>query len=190
MEKGTYGYINAYKKKYGMYSLILALVIVIGVIAVFLIFKTVKHVSIIVPIILSLPFAKLLILWIVVAKFRTMKLEEKEQIESKLKGRRNCILLYDMALSSYESVSYAPCLVIDQGNIYLLWGGSNDKKYDAEKQREYIQGIVEKTGYDFAVYSMQSVEELIQTVTAAPVSEDDLSVKCDRLRQRMRDVCV
>lgn len=190
MEKGTLGYINSYKKKYGLYSLILAVLIVGLAIGIYLIFHTVKHVAILVPVILSLPFAKLLTLWIIVAKFHSLREEDGKRIRTQLSGRSNCIVLFDMALSSYDAISFASCLVIDQGNIYLLWGGSNDKKYNAGKQREYVQGIVEKTGYDYAVYTVRSVDELLNCMKEAPIAEEDLSVKCDRLRQRMLDVCV
>lgn len=190
MEKGTFGYIDAYKKRYGLFSLLLAVVIIAAAIAVYLIFGTVKHVAILIPVILSLPFAKILILWIVVVKFHSMKKEEQEEIEKQLEGRNNCIILYDMALSSYEAISFTPCMVIDQGNVYLLWGDSNDKKYDADKQKEYVQGIIEKTGYDYYASTVNSVQELVDTVVSVPIVEEDLSIKCDRLKQRMLDVCV
>ena len=190
MEKGTFGYIDAYKKRYSLFSLLLAAVIIAAAIAVYLIFGTVKHVAILIPVILSLPFAKILILWIVVVKFHSMKKEEQEEIEKQLEGRSNCIILYDVALSSYEAISFTPCMVIDQGNVYLLWGGSNDKKYDADKQKEYVQGIIEKTGYDYYASTVNSVQELVDTVVSAPILEEDLSIKCDRLKQRMLDVCV
>lgn len=190
MEKGTYGYIDSYKKKYGIATVIFAVVIVAAAVAVYLIFGTVKHVAILVPIILSLPFAKLMLQWVVIAKFHSFKSEEQARIQEQLEGREYCIVLYDTALSSYEAISYASCLVIDQGDIYLLWGGSNDKKYDETKQREYIQGIIGATGYDYEAHTVHSVDELLESVLAAPISEADVSVKCDRLRKRMLDICV
>lgn len=190
MEKGTLGYIDAYKRRYGLYSLILAVLISAGAAGVYLIFGTLKHVTVLIPIILALPFAKLLILWVVVAKFHSMKQEDGERLEARLKGRKNCILLFDLAISAYEAISFATALVIDQGNIYLLWGGSNEKSYGQEQQREYVQEIMSRTGYHFSVYTLNNIEDLLEQVEAAPVSQEDLSVKCDRLRQRMLDVCV
>lgn len=190
MEKGTLGYIDAYKKRYGGYTVLLAGLILAAAVAIYLIFGTVKHIAIVVPIILALPFAKLLILWVIVVKFHSLRTEEGKAIKRHLEDRKNCRILYDMALSSYEAVSFASCLVIDQGTVFLLWAGSNDKNYDADKQREYIQGIVEKTGYHYSVVTVYSVEELIEQVERNEVSEDDLSIKCDRLKQRMLDICV
>lgn len=190
MTKGTLGYIEAYKKRYGLYTLGLAGLILAAAVAVFLIFGTVKHVAVIIPVILALPFAKLLILWVIVVKFHSLKKEQGEYLEDSLKERQNCIILYDMALSSYETVSFAPALVIDQGNIYLLWGDSNEKSYGSQQQQEYVQGIVEKTGYHYSVFSAASVEELVEQVKGSSISEEDLSLKCDRLKQRMLDVCV
>lgn len=190
MEKGTLGYIDTYKKRYGLYSLILAALIFAGVVAVYLIFGTLKHAAVLLPIILALPFAKLLLLWIVVVRFHSLKQKDGEQLESRLGGRRNCILLFDLALSSYDAISFASAAVIDQGNIYLLWGGSNEKSYGQEQQREYVQDIMNRTGYQDAVYTMEEVEALLEQIEAAPVSEADLSVRCGRLRQRLLDVCV
>lgn len=190
MTKGTLGYIDAYKRRYGLYALALAACILAGAIIILLVFGTLKHVAIIVPVILALPFAKLLILWVIVVKFHSLKPEEGENLEKALGERRNCIILYDMALSSYDAISFASALVIDQGNIYLLWGGSNDKNYGAGQQQEYVQEIMTRTGYHDSVFTVYSLEELIEQVKAAAVPEGDLSVKCDRLRQRMLDVCV
>ena len=142
MEKGTLGYINAYKKRYGMLMLILAICIIAGTAAVYLIFGTVKHVAILIPIILALPFAKMLTLWIIAAKFHSMIPEDGELISNGLSGRKNCIVLYDMALSSYEAVSFASAVVIDQGNIYLLGHPEYDRmSLDAEYKRDLAKGM-------------------------------------------------
>lgn len=191
MDKGTLGYIDSYKKRYGLYIAGLALAIVISAVVVYFIFGTLKHVAVLVPVILALPFAKILVLWLIVAKFHSMDTEEGTLIQERLENRRNCILLFDMALSSYEAVSFASCLIIDQGNIYLLWGGSNDKKFSQEQQRDYVQDIVRKTGYqDFQVFIYTDLTELIEDIETAPVADGDLSVQCDRLKKRMLDVCV
>lgn len=190
MDKGTLGYIDALKKRYGLYALILAVLILAGVLVVGLLFRTLKHAAIIIPVLITLPFAWLLVQWVIVAKFHSLKREEGEWIEERLSQRRNCVVLYDMALSSYEAISFASCLVIDQGNIYLLWGGSNEKSYGEEQQREYVQGIIQKTGYPFLAYTVHSVDELLEQVTTAEITEADLSSSCDRLRQRMLDISV
>lgn len=191
MDKGTLGYIDSYKKRYGLYIAGLALAIVISALVVYFIFGTLKHVAVLVPVILALPFAKILVLWLIVAKFHSMDTEEGTLIQERLENRRNCILLFDMALSAYEAVSFASCLIIDQGNIYLLWGDSNDKKFSQEQQRDYVQDIVRKTGYqDFQVFTYTDLTELIEDIETAPVADGDLSVQCDRLKKRMLDVCV
>ena len=66
MEKGTLGYIDALKKRYRLYSLVLAGVITAGVFTVGILFGTFRHAAIIVPVLLVLPFAWLLIQWLIV----------------------------------------------------------------------------------------------------------------------------
>lgn len=190
MEKGTQGYIQAYKKKYGRYALAILAVIVLSAVIIFLLAGTLKHIAVIIPVILALPFAKMLTLWIIAAKFHSFPEPDAQMVQQRLQERRNCVILYDMALSSYEAVSYASCIVIDQGNIYLLWNGSNEKKYNAEKQREYVQGIVVKTGYDFQVTVYTEIEKLLEAVESSPVVEADVSLKCERLKKRLLDVCL
>lgn len=190
MGKGTLGYIDALKKRYRLYSLVLAGVITAGVFTVGILFGTFRHAAIIVPVLLVLPFAWLLIQWLIVVRFRSLNEEDGARIDEQLGRRRNCIVLYDMALSAYEAISFAACLVIDQGNIYLLWGGSNEKSYGAEQQREYIQDIINRTSYPYLAVTVYSVDELLEQVNAAEVTEADLSSVCDRLRQRMLDISV
>ncbi len=190
MEKGTAGYMHSYKKKYGLTALGILVVIAAMVIGIYLILGTIKHIAAVVPILLALPFAKILILWVIVAKYKSITPEDASRIEEQLEGRENVRILYDMALSSYESVSYASCIVIDQGNVYLLWGGATDKEYTEEKQREYIKNMIVKTGYDFDVITVHSIDELITQILNAPVSDEDISAKCDRLKQRLLDVSV
>lgn len=190
MRKGTQGYIQAYKKKYGGYALAILAVIVLSAVIIFLITGTLKHIAVIIPVILALPFAKMLTLWMIAIKFHSLPETDVQMVQQRLQERKNCVILYDMALSSYEAVSYASCIVIDQGNIYLLWNGSNEKKYDAEKQREYVQGIVVKTGYDFQVTVYTEIEKLLEAVEGSPVVEADVSLKCERLKKRLLDVCL
>lgn len=190
-EKGSLGYMNAYKKRQGRYIAGLALVILAAVAAVFLIFGTLRHVAILIPVILALPFAKLSVLWLIVAKYHSLDETEGKQVQERLGKRKNCIVLFDMALSSYETISYVPCLVIDQGNLYLLWGGSNDKHYKEEQLKEYVQGIIDRTGYsEFHAFICSTLPELMETVEAAPEAEGDLATPCQRLQQRLLDICV
>jgi hypothetical protein len=190
MEKGTAGYMHAYKKKYGLTALGIVIVIAAMVVGIYLTLGTIKHLAVVVPILLSLPFAKIFILWVIVAKYKSIPKEDAARIEEQLAGREHVIILYDMALSSYESVSYAPCIVIDQGNIYLLWGGATQKEYTKQQQRDYVQSIVEKTGYHYDVSTVLSVDELIEQVLNAPVSDEAVSAHCERLKQRLLDVSV
>ena len=190
MEKGTAGYIDAYKKRYGRMALLFFVVIAAMVVGIYLILGTVRHVAVVAPILLALPFAKVFTLWVVVAKFQSIGAEEKGRIEDTLSDRRQLRILYDMALSSYESVSYAPCILVDQGNVYLLWGGAMQKEYTEEHQREYVRGIVKKADASLEVVTVHSVEELIQKCSEVPESEEELESLCDRIRQRLLDVCV
>lgn len=190
LEKGTVGYIREYKKRYGLIALILFLIIVAMVVGIYLILGTAKHIAVAVPILLSLPLGKIFILWLIVAKYHSISEEDAERIREKLKARKNICILYDMALSSYESVSYAPCIVIDQGNVYLVWGGATEKDYKAEDQRAYVQSLIDKSGYSYQAITVTDVDALIEAILQAEELADDLQEHCDHLKQRLLDVCV
>ena len=190
MEKGTAGYIDAYKKRYGRMALLFFVVIAVMVVGIYLTLGTVRHIAVVAPILLALPFGKVFTLWVVVAKFHSIGTDERERIEETLSDRKNIRVLYDMALSSYESVSYAPCIVVEQGNVYMLWGGAAQNEYTEEHQREYVRGIVNKADTSLEVVTVHSVEELIQKCSEVPESEEDVEPLCDRIRQRLLDVCV
>ncbi|MBR1568643.1 MAG: hypothetical protein IJ648_06720 [Lachnospiraceae bacterium] len=190
LEKGTVGYIREYKKRYGLIALILFLIIVAMVVGIYLILGTAKHIAVAVPILLSLPLGKIFILWLIVAKYHSISEEDAERIREQLKARKNICILYDMALSSYESVSYAPCIVIDQGNVYLIWGGATEKEYKAEDQRAYVQSLIDKSGYSCQAVTVADVDTLISTVSEQEESEEDLQNQCDRMKNRLLDVCV
>ncbi len=188
MEKGTWGYMDSMKKAKARSTMILAVIVVVLILVVFFISGTVRNLAIAIPLLMMIPTANIMVQWIVIVRFQSLKEEEQETIEKHLAGRANCVILYDMALSSTESVSFAPCLVIDQGNIYLLWGGSNDKKYDERKQQEYVQGLIIKTAYNYQAYTAHSVEELIEAVEAAPVAAEDRMQQCEHLKKRLMDI--
>lgn len=190
LEKGTVGYIREYKKRYGLIALILFLIIIAMVVGIYLILGTAKHIAVAVPILLALPLGKIFILWVIVAKYHSISEEAAARIEEQLGGRRNIQILYDMALSSYESVSYAPCIVIDQGNVYLIWGGATEKDYQAEDQRTYVQSIINKSGYSYQAITVTDADALIETVLQAEELADDLQEHCDHLKHRLLDVCV
>lgn len=190
MKKGTAGYMHLYKRKYGLTAWILLAVIAAMIIGIYLIFGTIRHVAVVVPILLVLPFAKTFILWVIVAKYHSIKPEDASRIEGELAGRENVRILYDMAISSYESVSYAPCIVIDQGNVYLVWGGASEQKYTEEHQRDYVKNLIVKTGYDFDAVTVHSVDELLSLVLQAPVLDADISDICDRLQHRLLEISV
>ena len=195
MAKGTFGYINAYKKRYGTYMAILAVCIAGGLLAVFLIFGTLKHLAVLIPVILSIPFAKMLTLWVIVVRFRSMDPEDVETLEQGLDRQRHPLVLYDMAFSSYESVSFASCVVLQSDRIYLLWGGSNEKTYDEKMQCDYIQDLVKRSGCADTVVTVHSVSELLERIHtdadgAETQWEDGQAAKQERLKRRLLDICV
>ncbi len=190
IEKGTYGYIRGYKKTYLVLTLVLVALIVVGV-SVILAFKgTMKTAWAVFPVLLALPLAKAFIGWYIVARFRPLGEEDVEKIQAAVEGRANCVLLFDTAISAYEAVSYSLCTVIDQGDVYLLWGGSYTKEYKDYQQREYVQKLMDGAKLPYRAFTVKSTEELLEKIASATVSPEDLTDANQRLRQRILDVCV
>ena len=72
MDKGQYGYIKKYRKKIIISIITLGILILAGVILSLAMFKTTKTLIILLPILISLPFAKQIVALIMCSKFKPL----------------------------------------------------------------------------------------------------------------------
>ena len=128
MEKGQYGYIKKHKKKIITSIIILGVMILTGVILSLVMFKTTKTLIIILPILISLPFAKQIVALIMCSKFKPLTEEEHKKIEKGIHYENRDGILYDISISRYEGMMFFPAVIVRDGRMLFLYQKAFDKK--------------------------------------------------------------
>lgn len=133
-EKGAYGYLRAYRRSKLVMSIIFAAMIEFIVITLLLQFGTTKHVMIVIAVLLSLPFAKFLISFLMCVKFKPLAEEEYEKIKEKTE-KQTGRMLYDLGISQYEGMRFFPAICVKNSHVYalVLDKAFEDRKKDYEK---------------------------------------------------------
>lgn len=163
MEKGTYGYMDDYKKKKLMVSAVLLALIAAAIITVLVVFQTKNTYFIVIPIILTLPFSKYFVAYIVVQPYVTMAQESYERVCQAAAGNEHVILVYDVTLASEKGISYLDFLIIIDGVVYGCASHSN-KKFKASDMQAYLQKIIEGAGYQNKAFVYEGIEEALRAV--------------------------
>lgn len=167
-DKGEYGYLTAYKtKKIGIATILLIMIVFI-IITLMIMFGDTKRVAVVFPILLSLPFAKYLIAYIAVAKFKPMSDSDYEQISSNLSEEQ---LIYDVVLSKYEGMMFYNVLCIKNGWVYAY---VSDKDFDALKANysTWIKDTVNEGKYEYKVGIYKNRDTFIKKVKRAGTPND------------------
>lgn len=151
MEKGTYGYLDNYKKNKLMMTAVLLSLIAAAVIVILVVFQTKDTYLIVIPIILALPCAKQMVAYIVVYPFRSMKREEYESLKEFLKGKNQVYPVYDVTLASEQGFSYLEFVLIFDGDLYGCMGKGN-RRFQTEDIQAYLSKIMAGQGYKNKVF--------------------------------------
>lgn len=166
--KGSYGYMKKYQKGKLCVSLVLLAMIVFIVSTMYIMFGDTKRVGIVFAILLSLPFAKYIISFIVVAGFKGMKQEDYEHICEQLDEKQE-LVLYDVVISKYEGMKFFYSVCIKNGKLYAL---CSSKDFDIEKKKlkEWLLYAVADKKYEYKVQLFTDVDEYIKKIklTSAP----------------------
>lgn len=138
-DKGEYGYLKSYKKMRLFFSCLFGGIIIAIIVALLLIFKTTKTVYVVVPILLTLPFAKNFIGYILCVKYKPLKDEEFDKISRGIKEDISKDIVYDVVISQYEGMLFYQALCIRNGKVYALV----QNKLDSQEKKKYEKWINE-----------------------------------------------
>ena len=138
MEKGQYGYIKKHKKKIITSIIILGVMILTGVILSLVMFKTTKTLIIILPILISLPFAKQIVALIMCSKFKPLTEEEHKKIEKGIHYENRDGILYDISISRYEGMMFFPAVIVRDGRMLFLYQKAFDKKIPEKRNCTFL----------------------------------------------------
>lgn len=191
MEKGQYGYIKKHKKKIITSIIILGVMILTGVILSLAMFKTTKTLIIILPILISLPFAKQIVALIMCSKFKPLTEEEHRKIEKGIHYENRDGILYDISLSRYEGMLFFPAVIVRDGRMLFLYQKAFDKKIpDVEFLKKEIARSFEMIKKPYVIVTALTVDEFIKKAEMIKEPDEDYLVKDQSMREKLFELGV
>ncbi|MEQ2453257.1 hypothetical protein [Coprococcus ammoniilyticus] len=191
MEKGQYGYIKKHKKKIITSIIILGVMILTGVILSLAMFKTTKTLIIILPILISLPFAKQIVALIMCSKFKSLTEEEHKKIEKGIHYENRDGILYDISLSRYEGMLFFPAVIVRDGRMLFLYQKAFDKKIpDVEFLKKEIARSFEMIKKPYVIVTALTVDEFIKKAETIKEPDEDYLVKDQSMREKLFELGV
>ena len=191
MEKGQYGYIKKHKKKIITSIIILGVMILTGVILSLVMFKTTKTLIIILPILISLPFAKQIVALIMCSKFKPLTEEEHKKIEKGIHYENRDGILYDISISRYEGMMFFPAVIVRDGRMLFLYQKAFDKKIpDVEFLKKEIARSFEMIKKPYVIVTALTVDEFIKKAEAIKEPDEDYLVKDQSMREKIFELGV
>lgn len=191
MEKGQYGYIKKHKKKIITSIIILGVMILTGVILSLVMFKTTKTLIIILPILISLPFAKQIVALIMCSKFKPLTEEEHKKIEKGIHYENRNGILYDISISRYEGMMFFPAVIVRDGRMLFLYQEAFDKKIpDVEFLKKEIARSFEMIKKPYVIITALTVDEFIKKAETIKEPDEDYVVKDQSMREKIFELGV
>ena len=191
MEKGQYGYIKKHKKKIITSIIILGVMILTGVILSLAMFKTTKTLIIILPILISLPFAKQIVALIMCSKFKPLTEEEHKKIEKGIHYENRDGILYDISLSRYEGMLFFPAVIVRDGRMLFLYQKAFDKKIpDVEFLKKEITRSFEMIKKPYVIVTALTVDEFRKKAETIKEPDEDYLVKDQSMREKLFELGV
>ena len=191
MEKGQYGYIKKHKKKIITSIIILGVMILTGVILSLVMFKTTKTLIIILPILISLPFAKQIVALIMCSKFKPLTEEEHKKIEKGIHYENRDGILYDISISRYEGMMFFPAVIVRDGRMLFLYQEAFDKKIpDVEFLKKEIARSFEMIKKPYVIITALTVEEKKKKAETIKEPDEDYVVKDQSMREKIFELGV
>lgn len=191
MEKGQYGYIKKHKKKIITSIIILGVMILTGVILSLVMFKTTKTLIIILPILISLPFAKQIVALIMCSKFKPLTEEEHKKIEKGIHYENRDGILYDISISRYEGMMFFPAVIVRDGRMLFLYQEAFDKKIpDVEFLKKEIARSFEMIKKPYIIITALTVDEFIKKAETIKEPDEDYVVKDRSMREKIFELGV
>ncbi len=177
VKKGDYGYIASYKLKKLLLTLVFAIMLFSVVIGTIVMYGDTKHIVIIFAILLSLPFAKCLLAYLVCARFFPLKKDVYDSLEAlQIPG----LLIYDLVISQYEGMVFFPSVYVLNGKIYALLSVSDNKK-----AKEFLT----KIGYENTELFSEA-QDFIKAVSKTKQTQCENAENDRSLVLKLFDYCV
>lgn len=190
-QKGEYGYLQAYRRQKLLITLILACMIAFVIIGTIIMFGDTGRVMIIFAILLTLPFAKFLIAWIVCAKFVPFDKVQYNNFIKQLEHDDSLqnSLYYDVVVSQYEGMLFFQSMCVRNGRIYALAfeskGTTTSKKY-----KKWIEACISDAKEPYPVVVFDSVDAYIKKIKSVSTPTEQIARMDKYMAQCVLDTCV
>ncbi len=157
VNKGEYGYLRSYKLSKLIIVGILSIMLAAVVIGTILMYGDTSRVIIVIAILLSLPLAKFMIAYIIVAKYNSLTFDQHAKIANNYKNKDGC-LLFDMTISQYEGIRFYHSMLIKNGKIYALVL-NKDYKENKKDYEKWIMACISGDKYKYKVTVINEIDE-------------------------------
>lgn len=187
-EKGDYGYINAYKKNKLIIALILAAMIAFVVLTVIIMYGTTNKVVIVFAILLSMPFSKFIIAYIICAKFNPLSKDEYEKIQEETKDT-DIKMLYDITISQYEGVKFYHSVCVRNGKVCALVLDKNIVKARSDYEK-WLAACVEDEKYNYKIHVFGDIDAYLKKINSISTPNDNTRIVDKHMTERILDTGV
>lgn len=169
--KGEYGYLKSYKLSKLLMIALLSIMLAAVVLGTLIMFGDTSRVIIVIAILLSLPLAKYMIAYIIVAKFNSLTFDVYTKITNNYKSKDGC-LLFDMTVSQYEGIKFYHSMLVKNGKIYALVLNKDfqQSKKDYEK---WILDCITNDKYKYKVSLYNDIDEYIKKINSVSEPNDN-----------------
>lgn len=190
-KKGDYGYLKAYRREKLIISLILAAMIAFIIVSMLLLFGDTGRVLIVFAILLTLPFAKFFIAWIVCAKFTPLTTEERDRLTDMVGEKDNNIsgLKFDMVISQYEGMKFYQSICVKNGKIAALVL-SKDYGILKKEYKAWIEKTVADSKYNYPITIFNDIDSYAKKVKSISTPNDKTALIDKHILEKITTTCV
>lgn len=142
LDKGEFGYAKRYKNRQILFMFLLFLFILSDVLVSILYFNTRKTWLIIIACVLSIPFARNFVNYLLIIKAKPLN-DKEHKIADELSEKYGFIMAYDISVTDSEGLLFYPCLTVYNNNViaYVNDLSSKEKKYTDYLKKCYQEGL-------------------------------------------------
>jgi len=139
--------------------MIICFVFILGDVLFSLIFfQTKKTLFVIIAAVMSIPFAKNLIGYLMAIKYRPLTEEEHQEAEA-IAAKHEMAMAYDVSVTDTEGILFYPCVAVYNNNIIALQQqGQNQKKKDSVAYLKKVQERVDSKPRVVVVDSLKEID--------------------------------
>lgn len=196
LQKGEYGYLKSYRREKLIISMILAIMIAFIIITMLILFGDTGRVIIVFAILLTLPFAKFFIAWIMCAKFEPLNKDDYNRLINTVYDSETTTddtLKFDIVVTQYEGMKFFQSLCVKNGKIIALVlsdDKSGDNKINNKEYKAWIENAVSDKKYNYPVTILNNIDAYAKKVKSISTPNDKTAMIDRHILEKIITTCV